>query len=126
MGRVKFTPEIADKIVELHSKGLPIKYCAEAVGIGRKTVYNWLKKGEEAKSGRYCEFHRDMQMARADFIAYHHQQVASSKDWKAHQYLLQCVAPSDYVVEEKTKISADVKQEHSNLDEFARIMRESR
>lgn len=126
MGKSKFTPEIADKICELHSKGLPIKYCAEAVGIRRDTVYRWMRKGEQAKSGKFHEFYKNMKMARADFIAYHHMKVAEDKDWRSSQYLLQCVAPADYVVEERTRVSADVKNGDSQLEKFNKIMDRSK
>ena len=88
---------------------MPIKYCADAAGIHRKTIYDWMKKGKEAKSGKYHQFFLDMQKARSKFISFHLQKIASNKSWMASQYLLQVTDPEVYVVAEKKEIEADVK-----------------
>ena len=46
MARPKFSEEICACLVENYGNGLPLKYCADAVGIHRNTLLNWMKKGE--------------------------------------------------------------------------------
>ena len=94
--------------MESHSEGLPLKYCADIVGVDRRTIYNWMEKGEKAKSGKYREFYIDMQKARAKFILHHQRKIANSPSWMASQYLLQCV-DSEFVVAEKQQIEAETK-----------------
>ena len=95
--------------MESHSEGLPLKYCADIVGIDRRTIYNWMEKGEKARSGKYREFYLDMQKARAKFILHHQRKIANSPSWMASQYLIQCVDPDEYVVAEKQKIESETK-----------------
>ena len=109
MAKKKFSAELCECIIEFHSQGTPLKYCADAVGIGRTTLYDWMKKGENARSGKYREFYLDMQKARAKFILHHQKKIANSPSWMASQYLLQCVDPDEYVVAEKQKIESETK-----------------
>ena len=95
--------------MESHSEGLPLKYCADIAGVDRRTIYNWMDKGEKAKSGKYRDFYLDMQRARAKFILHHQRTIANSPSWMASQYLIQCVDPDEYVVAEKQKIESETK-----------------
>lgn len=105
----KFNEDTCKCLVENHGKGLPIKDCADIAGISRQTVYEWMRKGESAKRGKYRDFYLDMQRARANFKAHHLQKISNSKSWMASQYLLQCVDPDEFVVAEKQKIESETK-----------------
>ncbi len=109
MAKPKFSEEVCQCIIEFHSEGVPLKYCADSVGIARQTIYDWMRKGEKAKSGKYHQFYVDMQKARARFILHHQKKIANSPSWMASQYLLQCVDPDEYVVAEKQKIESETK-----------------
>lgn len=109
MARTKFTEEVCQCLIDNYSKGMPLKYCADAAGINRKTIYDWMKKGEKAKSGKYHQFYKDMQKAKSKFISHHLQKIANSQSWMASQYLLQCVDPDEFVVAEKQKIESETK-----------------
>ncbi len=110
MARTKFTEEVCQCLIENYSKGIPLKYCADAAGINRKTIYDWMNKGKKAKSGKYNQFYKDMQRAKTKFISHHMQKISDSKSWMASQYLLQVTDPETYVIAEKIKqeVSADV------------------
>ena len=97
--------------MENYSKGIPLKYCADSVGIARQTIYDWMNKGKNAKSGKYRDFYLDMQRAKSKFIAHHMQKIGDSKSWMASQYLLQVTDPDEYVVAEKQQIEANAKTE---------------
>lgn len=68
MGRTcKLTPELTEKICKIIKDGNYSKVAAAACGICEKTFYNWLKKGGEAKSGKYFQFLQSITHARAEF-----------------------------------------------------------
>lgn len=108
---VKFNEDTTKCIVENHGKGLPIKDCAYIAGIDRSTVYDWINKGKAAKRGKYHDFYKAMQRARAKFKAHHLQKIANNESWMASQYLLQCVDPGEFVIAEKQKIEAQIDQQ---------------
>lgn len=122
----KFNQKITEEIIQLYSQGVPLKHCASAVGIDRTTIRNWMNKGKNAKSGAYRKFYLDMMKARAEFILYHQNKVANNKDWRASKYLLEVTEPETFVIEKKiaTEVNADVRHD-TNLNEFAKILRES-
>ena len=108
----KFNEEICKCLVEFYADGIPLKYCADAVGINRSTIYDWMKKGEKAKSGKYKKFYLDMQKARAKFIQKNVKEIQDNKSWMAKQYLLQVTDPEQFVVAEKQQIEAET---HSTI-----------
>ena len=106
----KFNEQICKELCDLHSEGLPQTSCADIVGIDRKTIYNWLKQGENAKSGKKREFYLNWKKAEALYEREHLQHIRGSPSWLAHQYLLQVKDPDTYVVAEKQQIEAETKQ----------------
>jgi transposase len=62
----KLTPEIQEKIVQLLARGNYVETAAAAAGVGRHTVYDWLKKGANQKRGKYREFADACTKAQAD------------------------------------------------------------
>ncbi len=105
----KFNDEICKELCDLHSEGLPQKSCADLVGINRRTLYDWLQKGEKAKSGKYRQFYINWQKASARYEREHLNHIRDSPSWLAHQYLLQVKDPETYVVAEKQQIEAETK-----------------
>ena len=105
----KFSDEVCDCLVENYGKGIPLKYCADIVGIHRNTLLNWMKKGKSAKSGKYRDFYIDMQRAKSKFIAHHIGKIEANKSWMSSQYLLQVTDPDEFVVAEKQKIESETK-----------------
>ena len=105
----KFNEEICKCLVEFYADGIPLKYCADAVGINRSTIYDWMEKGAKAKSGKYKKFYLDMQKARAKFIQKNVKEIQDNKSWMAKQYLLQVTDPEQFVVAEKQQIEAETK-----------------
>ena len=59
MPPVKFKWSLIEEICQLRSQGNNVKGIAEIVGIHRKTIYDWLKKGEKARRGKYAQFYSD-------------------------------------------------------------------
>ena len=109
--RPKFSDEICNCLIENYGNGIPLKYCADAVGIHRNTLYYWMDKGKNAKSGKYRDFYLEMQKAKSKFVSHHMQKIADSKSWTASQYLLQVTDTDQFVVAEKQQIEAETKTE---------------
>ena len=105
----KFNEEICKEICDLHSEGLPQKSCADLVGINRRTLYDWIQKGKNAKSGKYKQFYQNWLRASAKYEREHLSEISGSNSWLAHQYLLQVKDPETYVVAEKQQIEAETK-----------------
>lgn len=103
----KFNEQICEELCALHSEGLPQKSCADLVGIDRKTLYNWIQKGKNAKSGKYRQFYINWIKAAAKFEREHLGHISDSPSWLAHQYLLQVKDPDTYVVAEKQQIEQE-------------------
>ena len=103
---VKFNEQICEELCALHSEGLPQKSCADLVGINRRTLYDWLKKGEKAKSGKYRQFYINWLKSSAKYEREHLNHIRDSPSWLAHQYLLQVKDPETYVVAEKQQIES--------------------
>lgn len=114
---VKFSEDLCQCLIEFYSNGTPLKYCADAVGVRRETVYLWMNKGKKAKSGKYHEFYLEMQKARAKNINKNFQDIQKNNSWMAKQYALQCMDPDEFVVAEKQKIESETKQTiEANVD----------
>ena len=62
------------------------------------TFYNWLKKGEAAKSGVFCEFFDAVSRAKADSALRLVSQITlqAPTDWRAAAFLLERRFPDDY------------------------------
>jgi hypothetical protein len=113
----KFNEQICEELCALHSEGLPQKSCADLVGIDRKTLYNWIQKGKNAKRGKYREFYINWIRASAKYEREHLNHISDSSSWMAHQYLLQVKDPETYVVAEKQEMEANLKTDASvNVD----------
>ena len=115
----KFNEDICRELIIAHENGLPRNACASIVGINRRTLYDWLKKGEKAKKGKYHDFYLRWLKAEARFQAYHLKKINDSKSWTASQYLLQVTDPETYVVAEKQEMESKVTQEttlHGEVD----------
>jgi len=104
----KFNEEICKELIIAHENGLPRNACASIVGINRRTLYDWLKKGEKAKTGKYHDFYLRWLKAEARFQAYHLKKINDSKSWTASQYLLQVTDPETFVIAEKQEMEAKV------------------
>ena len=58
---------LCDEICQLRSQGNHVRGIAEIVGVDRRTIYNWLKKGETARIGMYAKFYSDWEKATEEY-----------------------------------------------------------
>jgi hypothetical protein len=98
LGRVgakpKLTPELADRIVALLGRGVPLRVAATACGVSRASVYRWAARPEP----EFRAFAERVQQARADgelaFVAAVLRQ--SETRWQSAAWLLTQIAPERY------------------------------
>ena len=119
----KFNYEVCEKLLKAHENGLPLKTCAKYAGIDRKTLYNWLKRGKEAKTGKYCEFYDQWQKAEAIYQLYHLKKINDDKSWQSSRYLLQVTDPETYVIVDKVENKTEIK--NNGLDKLAELYKEN-
>lgn len=107
----KFNEELCSIILDARASGMTLEECAGLAGITRRTLHNWLKKGEKAKSGKYRAFYFEYLKANSEFVKYHRDKIAEHKDWHASQYLLQVNEKGKYNLtqEIESKVEAEVK-----------------
>ena len=91
--KTKLTPAIQTAIIELIEGGNFKRTAAAACGISESTLYLWIQKGEEAKSGKYFEFSetikRSEAKAEAMLIAKINRAAIDPKTWQAAAWILE-------------------------------------
>lgn len=87
----KLTPELQQKIVDAIRMGAYIETASAYAGINKSTLYDWMKRGARAKSGKYKEFSDAIEKALAEsemrdlaVIA-----KASQENWQAAAWRLE-------------------------------------
>ena len=99
MGRkTKLTPEVQDLICQAIRAGNYARVAAAYAGITEATYYNWLKRGETAKSGLYFDFFEAVKKAEADAQTRNVAiiQQAAKKTWQAAAWWLERKFPNDW------------------------------
>lgn len=97
--RSKLTTALIDQISTLVSDGVPLEVAAKASGISSRTYYRWFKRGEEAKTGLYCQFWQSLTRAKASSEARLISVVTRAADngeWRAAIALLERLYPDRY------------------------------
>ena len=86
----RFTPEIADAVVDGLTKGLTKRNISETLGLGKNTISVWLKAGQEGDPAFVSFADRCAQaekQAQGSLIAMISEQ--GHKDWRAAAWLLE-------------------------------------
>jgi hypothetical protein len=87
----KLNSETQDAIIKALSIGATYKDAAEAAGVWYTTFLDWMKQGEEAKSGKFYEFYelvkRTEAQTRNNFVAVI-ARAANTGDWRAAEAYL--------------------------------------
>ncbi len=104
------TPKVREGIARGIARGLPNKWAAALVGVAERTFYQWIKRGNdpEETDGRYAQFVRAVQEARAAFIAVHVGQVVKSSllgDTANSRWLLANADPESFGAASRTTIA---------------------
>jgi len=84
--------EIIDRIAEALATGATFDIASKYGGISRNTLYEWMKRGELAKSGIFQELHDKINKALGEGAVHNLQNVhlaAKKGDWKASAWILE-------------------------------------
>lgn len=87
------------RLAELLEAGVALETAASAVGIARRTIYNWLERAEEVDAPEVCvRFAERIEKARSACEADLVERVAKEarEDWKAAAWLLERLFPERY------------------------------
>jgi hypothetical protein len=99
MGRPsKLTDETQARICKALAVGATYALAAQYGGIGERTFYEWMEKGESAKTGRYAQFRQAIKRAEAE-AAYGWLDVieqAKTETWQAAAWKLERRYPESY------------------------------
>ena len=113
------TDEVHDRIVGTLRLGNYVEHAASYAGISRGTLYNWLKKGDEARAKRengaeldeveerYAKFSEDVDNARATAVVRNVSiiQQAAQTNWQAAGWWLERTAPQHFGRQMRTEVS---------------------
>lgn len=73
---------VMTQICILRREGNHMKRISEIVGVHRSTIYNWLKKGEKARFGKYRTFYDDWEEATKEYKKIHPNKGTYKKQFK--------------------------------------------
>ena len=105
----KLTEEKIQLASKLIGAGNTIQTIFGALGISKQTWYNWLNKGEKAKSGIYRELWEEVQKAesRAETRYVTIIAQAAEENWQAAAWWLERKYPERWGRKDKVDLSAD-------------------
>ena len=91
MPAAKITEEITGCIVDALGAGHYREVACKLAGIDRKTLLNWLKRGERERSGVYRDLYLAVEQAEAKAEVFHLKNIetASTKSWFASAWFLE-------------------------------------
>lgn len=112
---MKYCEEIVKKIERMLRKGTPNKTCADAVGIGEATFYEWMDKPEFSE--RVNAAKAKGQIKYLNII-----NKAMKNDWKAAKFMLETVWSKQFG--RRVVVSGDGGQEDGETSDPIRVMHE--
>lgn len=98
----KLTEETKARLVDMLSKGVYLSHAAGALGVNRRTIAIWIKRGhdekEAGKSNKYTALVDAVETAKAKGAAAMTEVItrAAKRDWKAAAWYLERVHPEDF------------------------------
>lgn len=93
---VKFNEEIRNKILIAHENGLNQRDSALFAGISERTLYYWLEKGKNARSGKYKQFFQDFENAEIKNKLYHLKKINDDESWQSSAWYMERKYPNEY------------------------------
>jgi transposase len=108
----KFNTETCTQIIKLLEQGNYRKTAAALAGVDESTFYKWIKRGEEAKSGKHFQFIQSVKRAEEKAKAYHLQQIRKASEkgsWQASAWYLERKHYKEWGRKQQIDMAADVK-----------------
>ena len=112
----KLDPQVASRIVDLVRAGNYIDTAAGTCNIHRSTLYRWLQKGEQQRSGPFRDFHDAVVKAQAESESRDLLLIAKAAvdDWRAAAWRLERRSPRRY----GPQVQLTVRQELEDMLEY--------
>ena len=128
MAKLKLTDQLCDDICNDIKAGVPIDHAAIAHGITRATFYNWYRKGEEAKSGKFRQFHDKVEEAKSVAITLRARRIykAGEDNWQADAWWLERVDPDNFGRKDKHEHKVDASIELSATENLLKDIEKKR
>jgi transposase len=108
----KLTTEIKQQIGKSVALGMTYTLAAASAGITYQTLNKWLKKGKNAKSGKYFEFYKHINKCNADaalkFLE-RLREALDAEDYRVCMWILERRFPGSYGRREFRKINSNNK-----------------
>lgn len=102
----KLTPDVQTKIIQALKTGAYIEGAAAYANVTKQSIYNWLRRGSEEKSGKYKDFMIAVESAldAAELIHLNNLNNQSKGDWRASAWVLERKYPKRWGKREIVKI----------------------
>ena len=126
IARVKLNKKVIERAKELANNGNYDYVIAGAIGIGRRTFYTWLKRGEEdyerGVSSLYRQFYEAMEESRsfAETEAVKGILEAGKKQWQALAWFLERRYPERWGLKKRSDDDEDQKTKAKELADAIR------
>ena len=105
MGRpTKLDDKLTIEICKLIELGVSPPVAAECCGITKQSFYNWMEKGEAAKSGKHKDFFDKIEQSKAVAVKECIVDIKNSKDWKAKAWLVERLDRFSYGTVKKVEL----------------------
>lgn len=106
MAKGKLTDEMCDAICQNIKEHNTLKYSAQKEGITERTFWNWMSRGEEAKSGKYFQFFQAIKKAQEEAKSDIVKEIKGhgKKNWQALAWLLERMYPKEFGRRENVKM----------------------
>jgi len=85
----KLTPDAERTILNALRLGLYVETACDLAEIERKTFYNWLKKGEGQKDGKYRRFLHRVKRAQANAEGHLVGKIYNDPSWQSKAWMLE-------------------------------------
>jgi len=104
------TPELTAAIGRALEAGATLQTAAELNHLSRATAYRWLQRGRRTRRGRYREFAKIVDLARARAEVRAVARITASRDWRAAMAWLERRNPKDWGRKARVVIGGEAKQ----------------
>ncbi len=111
------TPDMPRQAYELAILGIPRCHIADKLGVGRRTFYDWIAKGDAILDGEmdpprdagnhppdYAAFARALRMAEADAVIASASAIRTEKGSPGHQWWLERTHPNEFGNRQKLEV----------------------
>lgn len=128
--RCKITPEMTKSFMEAVKLGLTNRAACDYAGISEAAFYNYLNWAERdiglGKQSPYVEFFEALKKAKAQFRAYHMNNIRKASEggqWQASAWTLERCCPDEYGRTVKNEVSIEMNESKKMLGDYLNVVK---